>query len=58
MDDDITGLDSLMNNEQSLESEEQLSEAGFVDANFDSDAQQDDFGAEPDDFSYEDDFRE
>ena len=58
MDDDITGLDSLMNNEQSLESEEQLSEAGFVDANFDSDAQQDDFSAEPDDFSYEDDFRE
>ncbi len=58
MDDDITGIESIMDIEQSVESEEKLAEAGYVDANFDSDAQQDDFGAEPDEFGYEDDFRE
>jgi len=58
MDDDITGIESIMEIEQSVESEEQLAEAGYVDASFDSDNQPDDFGAETDGFGYEDDFRE
>ena len=59
MDDDITGIETIMEIEQSVESEEKLAEAGYVDANFDSDAQPDDFfGGEADDFAYDDDFRE
>ena len=58
MDDDITGIESIMDIEQSVESEEQLSEAGFVDASFDSDAQPEVFDVEPDEFGFEDDFRE
>ena len=58
MDDDITGIETIMEIEQSVESEEKLAEAGFVDANFDSEAQNDVFGGEADDFAYDDDFRE
>ena len=58
MDDDITGIETIMEIEQSVESEEKLAEAGFVDANFDSEAQDDVFGGEADDFAYDDDFRE
>ena len=58
MDDDITGIETIMEIEQSVESEEKLAEAGFVDANFDSEAQNDVFGGEADDFGYDDDFRE
>ena len=58
MDDDITGIESIMDIGQSVESEEQLSEAGFVDASFDSDAQPEVFDVEPDEFGFEDDFRE
>ena len=58
MDDDITGIETIMEIEQSVESEEKLAEAGFVDANFDSEAQNDAFGGEADEFAYDDDFRE
>ncbi|MBR4410575.1 MAG: DNA-directed RNA polymerase subunit beta [Firmicutes bacterium] len=58
MDDDITGIETIMEIEQSVESEEKLAEAGFVDANFDSEAQNDVFGGEADEFAYDDDFRE
>ena len=58
MDDDITGIEGIMDIEQSVESEEKLAEAGFVDANYDSDLAGDDFGAEAGDFGFEDDFRE
>ena len=58
MDDDITGLEGIMSTEQVLESEDELAAAGMVDADFDSDAQPDDFGMDSDSFDFEDDFRE
>jgi DNA-directed RNA polymerase subunit beta len=62
LDDDITGIESIMDINEELESDDKLFEAGYSETNLEADASvdaaDDGYDAEPKDLDFDDDFKE